>query len=90
MNYEQKYLKYKSKYLQAKTNQSYNVIKGGFNPIILEGYQHLFKKKQICSLRINGNKIIGTISHVNDQGLMVVIQNGVEYTYQVGEIEWLF
>jgi len=52
--------------------------------------QYLFKKKQICSLRINGNKIIGTISHVNDQGFIVVIQNGVEYTYQVGEIEWLF
>ncbi len=52
--------------------------------------QHLFKKGKICVLKIHGNQINATVSHVNPQGLMVLIQNGKEYTYQVGEIEWMF
>jgi hypothetical protein len=55
IDYKKKYLKYKSKYLQAKTNQNYSIIEGGgfrfasntvegitFRDIIFDGYSHLF------------------------------------------------
>jgi len=52
--------------------------------------QHLFKKGQRCSFKINGNPINATISLVNHQGLLVLTQNGMENLVQVGEIEWIF
>ena len=52
--------------------------------------EHLFKKGQLCSLKINGNPINAIISHVNHHGLLVLLQNGKEYAYQVGEIEWMY
>jgi BirA family biotin operon repressor/biotin-[acetyl-CoA-carboxylase] ligase len=51
--------------------------------------QCLFKKGQNCAIKIRGNQIKATISHVNHQGLLVLLQNGIEYMFQVGEIEWV-
>jgi len=52
--------------------------------------QHLFKKEQPSSFKINGDVLIATVSHVNAQGEMVLLQNGMEYAYQVGQINWVF
>ncbi len=52
--------------------------------------QHLFKKGQHCRFKVKGIETFATINEVNDQGLIVLMQNGKEIVYQSGEIEWIF
>ena len=51
--------------------------------------QHLFKKGQHCRFKINGIETDATINVVNNQGLIVLLVNGKEITYQSCEIEWI-
>jgi BirA family biotin operon repressor/biotin-[acetyl-CoA-carboxylase] ligase len=51
---------------------------------------YLFKKGQVCAIKINGNETTATLSHVNQQGFMVLEQNGNQFEFQSGEIEWVF
>ena len=51
--------------------------------------QHLFKKGQHCRFKINGTETNALVSFVNEQGLIVLLENGKEILYQSGEIEWI-
>jgi BirA family biotin operon repressor/biotin-[acetyl-CoA-carboxylase] ligase len=51
--------------------------------------EHLFKKGQHCRFKIKGIETDATINHVNNKGLMVLIQNDKEIMYHSGEIEWI-
>jgi len=51
--------------------------------------QHLFKKGQHCQFKINGLETNAIVSCVNDQGLLILMQNGNEIKYHSGEIEWI-
>jgi BirA family biotin operon repressor/biotin-[acetyl-CoA-carboxylase] ligase len=60
-------------------------------PNVWERYnQHLFKIGQHCTFKIHGIETDATVNAVNNQGLMVLMQNGKEMMYQSGEIEWVF
>jgi BirA family biotin operon repressor/biotin-[acetyl-CoA-carboxylase] ligase len=51
--------------------------------------RYLFKKGQVCSFKIKDKETNATVSYVNNQGLMVLEQNGHEISCQSGEIEWM-
>lgn len=51
--------------------------------------QHLFKKGQHCRFKIKGIETNAIVSFVNEQGLIVLLADGKEIMYQLGEIEWI-